>query len=521
VAELRTMNLNLPARVWLPIHSSSASASASSSTTTSSSSSSHLVLRIPPEFAVVLNSKDKAPYLLYVEVLEVDNIETCPVPNKMSSMQLRPTRSEENLLGPADHHSSSSSSSSSSIPHVNISDSSSGAPNRHSNVVSCSTAPLRAEPVAAAIPTFYDDLSDAWSQEDDEISDQYLHLKLSLKDRGDTLSQMSQDSCDSREREPVLILAADVRRRLTDSVNAPTKSFQRDPEDPSAAALKEPYEEKVLRIRRSSPYGHYSKWKLLPAIVKCGDDLRQELLAYQILLMLKRIWDTEHVPLWIRPYRILVLSNDSGMIEPILNTVSLHQIKKHSKMSLLEYFLREYGAANSEAFLTAQRNFVQSIAAYSLVCYLVQVKDRHNGNILLDNEGHVIHIDFGFMLSTSPKNLGFENSPFKLTEEFIEVMGGQGSDMFEYYKILMLQGMVAARKHQEKIVSIVEIMRSGSQLPCFKAGASTVTALKSRFYPGLTDEELQVRVHQMVEASVHSLTTKLYDGFQYLTNGIL
>ena len=112
-----------------------------------------------------------------------------------------------------------------------------------------------------------------------------------------------------------------------------------------------------------------------------------------------------------------------------------------------------------------------------------QVKDRHNGNILLDNEGHVIHIDFGFMLSTSPKNLGFENSPFKLTEEFIEVMGGQGSDMFEYYKILMLQGMVAARKHQEKIVSIVEIMRSGSQLPCFKAGASTVTALKSRFYP--------------------------------------
>ena len=219
--------------------------------------------------------------------------------------------------------------------------------------------------------------------------------------------------------------------------------------------------------------------------------------------------------------RILVLSNDSGMIEPIINTVSLHQIKKHSKMSLLDYFLREYGPTNSEAFLTAQRNFVESIAAYSLVCYLVQVKDRHNGNILLDNDGHVIHIDFGFMLSTSPKNLGFENSPFKLTAEFIDVMGGQDSDMFSYYKILMLQGLVAARKHYEKIVSIVEIMRSGSQLPCFKAGASTVTALKSRFHMGLTEEELQLRVNHMVEASVHSLTTKLYDNFQYFTNGIL
>ena len=59
--------------------------------------------------------------------------------------------------------------------------------------------------------------------------------------------------------------------------------------------------------------------------------------------------------------------------------------------------------------------------SYCIVSYLVQVKDRHNGNILLDNEGHLIHIDYGFILSASPKNLGFENSPFKLTPEFVDV----------------------------------------------------------------------------------------------------
>jgi len=65
-----------------------------------------------------------------------------------------------------------------------------------------------------------------------------------------------------------------------------------------------------------------------------------------------------------------------GLIELILNAVSLHQIKKNSKLTLRNYFLREFGTERSEQFLTAVRNFVQSCAAYSIICYLLQVKDR-------------------------------------------------------------------------------------------------------------------------------------------------
>jgi len=65
-----------------------------------------------------------------------------------------------------------------------------------------------------------------------------------------------------------------------------------------------------------------------------------------------------------------------GLIEPILNAVSFHQIKKHSKLSLTNYFIHEFGVENSERYLNAIRNFVQSFAAYSIISYLLQLKDR-------------------------------------------------------------------------------------------------------------------------------------------------
>uniref|UniRef100_A0A3P8PCN6 Phosphatidylinositol 4-kinase beta n=1 Tax=Astatotilapia calliptera TaxID=8154 RepID=A0A3P8PCN6_ASTCA len=470
ISELSLLNHKLPARVWLP-----------------TAEHQHHVCRVPHTQAVVLNSKDKAPYIIYVEVLDCDSFETSPVPVRIPETRIRSARSAENL------------------DCSTAANGSSGMTSEH-RTGSFSTVPN------------YDNDDEAWAT--DDIGQLQVEMEAQTSS-SDNISQFSVDSITSLEsKEPVFIAAGDIRRRLSENLAHTPTAFRRDPEDPSAVALKEPWEEKVRRIREASPYGHLHTWRLLSVIVKCGDDLRQELLAYQVLRQLQSIWQQERVPLWIKPYKILVMSSDSGMIEPVLNAVSLHQVRKQSQLSLLDYFLQEHGSFTTEAFLTAQRNFVQSCAGYSLICYLLQVKDRHNGNILLDSEGHIIHIDFGFILSSSPRNLGFETSAFKLTSEFVDVMGGLNGDMFNYYKMLMLQGLIAARKHMEKVLQIVEIMQQGSHLPCFH-GSSTIRSLKDRFHMSLTEEQLQLLVEQLVDGSVRSITTKLYDSFQYVTNGIM
>ena len=56
------------------------------------------------------------------------------------------------------------------------------------------------------------------------------------------------------------------------------------------------------------------------------------------------------------------------------------------------------GTSRKEASL----NFARSLAGASLLCYALDVKDRHNGNIMFDRAGRLVHIDFGYMLGRTP-----------------------------------------------------------------------------------------------------------------------
>ena len=44
---------------------------------------------------------------------------------------------------------------------------------------------------------------------------------------------------------------------------------------------------------------------------------------------------------------------------------------------------------------------MNTLIGYSLVTYFMQVKDRHNGNIMIRRDGSIVHIDFGFFMSNA------------------------------------------------------------------------------------------------------------------------
>ncbi|XP_024978831.1 phosphatidylinositol 4-kinase beta 1-like isoform X2 [Cynara cardunculus var. scolymus] len=285
------------------------------------------------------------------------------------------------------------------------------------------------------------------------------------------------------------------------------------------------WQAKKDRIRQASVYGKLPGWDLCSVIVKSGDDCRQEHLAVQLISHFYDIFQEAGLPLWLRPYEVLVTSSYTALIETIPDTASLHSIKSRfpNITSLRDFFIAKY-QENSPSYKLAQRNFVESMAGYSLVCYLLQVKDRHNGNLLLDEDGHLIHIDFGFMLSNSPGGVNFESAPFKLTRELLEVMDsdaeGVPSEFFDYFKVLCIQGFLTCRKHAERIILLVEMLQD-SGFPCFKGGPRTIQNLRKRFHLSLTEEQCVSLVLSLISSSLDAWRTRQYDYYQRVLNGIL
>lgn len=254
------------------------------------------------------------------------------------------------------------------------------------------------------------------------------------------------------------------------------------------------------------------------AIFKVGDDCRQDVLALQLISVFRSIWMNYGVDVYVFPYRVTATAPGCGIIDVLPNSISRDMLGREAVNGLYEYFITQFGPETSVEFQRARNNFVKSLAAYSIITYLLAIKDRHNGNIMYDHDGHILHIDFGFCFDIVPGGVKFEQSPFKLTREMVRVMGGStNTQAYKWYEELCVKCFLACRLHMDTIVDMVYPMLE-SGLPCFKP--NTIKHLKQRFVPQKNEKEAAIYIRGLIKKSFESFATKGYDEFQRITNGI-
>ncbi|KAF2201848.1 phosphatidylinositol 4-kinase-like protein STT4 [Delitschia confertaspora ATCC 74209] len=260
----------------------------------------------------------------------------------------------------------------------------------------------------------------------------------------------------------------------------------------------------------------YEVWQ--SAIFKVGDDCRQDVLALQMIAAFRGIFNDVGLDVYVYPYRVTATAPGCGVIDVLPNSISRDMLGREAVNGLHDYFVSKYGGEESIRYQEARSNFVKSMASYSVISYLLQFKDRHNGNIMIDDAGHILHIDFGFCFDIAPGGIKFERAPFKLTAEMVAVMGGATtSQPYRWFEELCIKSFLASRQHCEHLAHIVMVMLD-SGLPCFKP--ETIQHFKERFVLEKTEREAADFMRELIRKSLGSYSTKQYDQFQLLTNGI-
>ncbi|KAL7521038.1 hypothetical protein ACHAWX_005732 [Stephanocyclus meneghinianus] len=294
-----------------------------------------------------------------------------------------------------------------------------------------------------------------------------------------------------------------------------------------------PWKTECEIIRQQSPYRDVKGWRLASFIIKAGEDIRKEALVMQIVSKLWTWFQAEippHLRPFLRPYTIMCVGGDAGLVECLPDVKSVNEVKKETDgfTSLLDFFQRAFRpvhpsiipSADTVSFEKARDNFLRSLVGYSVVCYILQIKDRHNANILMDREGHIMHIDFGFVLGETPKMgkvpLFSERAPFKLSAEFWEVIGGWSA--FKRFCEMFEAAYAVAAAHSDEICSLVEaaivnVSRNSDQ------ARSIADSVRRRMEMKADPKEQKMHVMNIVTDAITSWGTSTYDWLQRSMNG--
>uniref|UniRef100_A0A3P8QWE7 Phosphatidylinositol 4-phosphate 3-kinase C2 domain-containing subunit alpha n=1 Tax=Astatotilapia calliptera TaxID=8154 RepID=A0A3P8QWE7_ASTCA len=248
---------------------------------------------------------------------------------------------------------------------------------------------------------------------------------------------------------------------------------------------------------------------------KVGDDLRQDMLALQMIRIMDRIWLQEGLDLRIVNFKCISTGKDKGMVELVPSSDTLRKIQVEYgvtgsfKDKPLAEWLRKYNPAEDE-YEKASENFIYSCAGCCVATYVLGICDRHNDNIMLRSTGHMFHIDFGKFLGHAQMFGSFkrDRAPFVLTSDMAYVINGgeRPTSRFQLFVDLCCQAYNLIRKNSGLFLNLLSLMMS-SGLPEL-TGSQDLKYVFDALQPHNTDAEATIFFTRLIESSLGSVATK-------------
>lgn len=248
---------------------------------------------------------------------------------------------------------------------------------------------------------------------------------------------------------------------------------------------------------------------------KVGEDLRQDMLALQMIRIMDRIWLQEGLDLRIVNFKCISTGKDKGMVELVPSSETLRKIQVEYgvtgsfKDKPLAEWLRKYNPAEDE-YEKASENFIYTCAGCCVATYILGICDRHNDNIMLRSTGHMFHIDFGKFLGHAQMIGSFkrDRAPFVLTSDMAYVINGgeRPTSRFQLFVDLCSQAYNLIRKHSNLFLNLLSLMTQ-SGLPEL-TGVQDLKYVCDALQPQTTDAEATIFFTRLIESSLGSVATK-------------
>jgi len=221
---------------------------------------------------------------------------------------------------------------------------------------------------------------------------------------------------------------------------------------------------------------------------KCGDDLRQDQMIIQLLQLMDKLLIQENLDMELMPVPVLATSPTTGFMEFIENQSAVAKALMKNQNDLRVFLLR-----NSNNLEASLQRFTKSCAGYSIIMYLLGIGDRHLDNILLREDGRLVHIDFGYVFGDDPHPMF--RLPIKLTKEMVSAMDGPYYEEFLRNLFLVYKCL---RRNASLILNLIMLMTSHEENSFLKNATAYV---EERFSLDLTDEECETHILNLVKTS--------------------